>query len=172
MRAKTIDFERGQDPKRSMGIGVMNNPKQVFNKFLEDFKREFEIELKPDYQYSQYLGLSNKVIDDVWSFKLDAWPNNPIEALIHEIDDRLVFASTSEAANEIMEERESQPGWYFYHKAPSQNKMKPFYFENAYFLPEVLKKVRKLRKCNDNNIDNRIQRKQKEIKQLEKLKTF
>lgn len=57
MRAKTINFERGQDPKRSMEIGLLDG---------EDLQQALVSELWPDVLYMDYSKEAGRpTIDDV-----------------------------------------------------------------------------------------------------------
>jgi len=171
MRAKCInevqEFQRGQDPKSSMKIGVMNNPRMLLDKFIKDFSDEFGIELIPENWSSGFDRLIQE--GDVMGFSFK-FIRDPILNLITDDDDHLVIILTEDAAQRIFED--SKLGWAYLHKSPSAFKRKVFDFRDVYFLPDIIKKIRKLRRITDLAVDDMIGKRQKQIDNLKKIKSF
>lgn len=166
MRAKSINevqnFERRSDPKASMGIGAINNPHLLLEKFIQDFKKEFGIKLTVNPCGHIF---NAKKEEDIICFK----PSDQyfiIERLLHtEWGEGLYMVLSEEAATRLFQ-KPTKPGWFIRHQSPSSSRSKEYYLNNTYFLPEVLKRLQRLKKW---DFEAMIERRNEEISQIEKL---
>lgn len=159
--SEKLEFKRGGDPLKTMNIGIKNNPNLLLKKFIQDFNKEFEIKL-----IAEPCGrLFNIKDEDIIAFRGNT--GTIIEEILHNNwGQGLFIVLTKESALKLFGES-GKPGWFARHQPPSSQKDKLYYFDNVYFMPEILKRLQRLQKI---NIDNKIQKRKIEIFQLEKLK--
>lgn len=158
-------FSEDTDSVKDMGIGA--RPGIILQKFADDFKKAFNLQLYYDEGGSHY-DLKSTDVYIVGEESFVGHDSHPVVKLLighkHELD----FAMNNHAAQLLV--KGSTWGWFYYSASAAGSKV--HHLKDAYELDDVFRAIIKINGIQPKGFDNAIKRFEMYIKALNKMKKF